>query len=76
MLQILCDYYLPSAIGTENIQDTSADSQDETAGCDVRAVLLLKKIEVSRGYENYRKERMMAGVAKPPIILARDTFSD
>ena len=39
---------------------------------DTRAVLLLKKIELSKGYETYRKERLMQGVAKPPIVLTKD----
>ena len=76
MLQILCDFYLPYAFGSENLEDTRADSQNDMGTCDVRAVLLLKKIELSRGYEAYRKERMMAGVAKPPIVLAKDSFNE
>ena len=32
--------------------------------------MLLKKIELSKGYDIYRRERLMEGVAKPPILLA------
>jgi hypothetical protein len=47
------------------------DSNDSETG-NQRAILLLKKIELSKGYELYRKERLMEGVAKPPILLAHD----
>lgn len=31
--------------------------------------MLLKKIELSMGYEEYRKERLVQGTSKPPILL-------
>jgi hypothetical protein len=36
-----------------------------------RAIALLKKIELSKGYDNYRKNRVMTGTSKPPILLSK-----
>jgi hypothetical protein len=38
-----------------------------------RALALLKKIELSKGYDNYRKNRQMQGIAKPPVIISKTT---
>jgi hypothetical protein len=70
LLQVLCDSYLPLASdASQNDHNLVAMSVEG----DSRAVLMLKKIELSKGYEAYRKERLMAGVAKPPVVLAKNT---
>jgi hypothetical protein len=69
MLQIFADYFLPQAIGSPNKQKGFMDENSSNS----RAIMLLKKIELSKGYELYRRERLMEGVAKPPILLAHDS---
>lgn len=40
-----------------------------------RALALLKKIELSKGYDNYRKNRQMHGISKPPVIISRTSHA-
>ena len=68
MLQIMADVYLTNAIDSPSKEEQRniPDFSDRNN----RAVLLLKKIEMSKGYEQYRIERLLQGTVKPPILLA------
>jgi len=66
-LQVIAELYLPTAIDSPSKQDQ--EGLPDFADSNTRAVLLLKKIELSFGYEGYRKERLVQGTSKPPILL-------
>lgn len=77
LFQVLADFYLPSSLGcavdeSNRVIVTSSQEALLMETPEARAVLLLKKIELSKGYDKYRRERLMCGVAKPPLLLAND----
>jgi len=77
MFQVIADYYLPNTcIGEELLSQTINESLDQSqspVNNKTRALALLKKIELSKGYDNYRKNRQMQGIAKPPVIISKTT---
>lgn len=74
MFQIISDFYMPYSPSGVDVLSKS-QMQDDSASIntsDSRAFAMLRKIELSKGYENYRKQRLIMGVAKPPVMLSRD----
>lgn len=73
MFQIIADIYLPcTTIGEELISQAKIETQGPEVPLEnIRAVALLKKIELSKGYDNYRKNRQMLGISKPPVIISK-----
>jgi|LauGreDrversion4_2_1035121.scaffolds.fasta_scaffold66730_2 hypothetical protein len=74
MFQIISDFYLPfSQSGMDVLSKSQLEEDSATINTsDSRAFAMLRKIELSKGYENYRKQRLIIGVAKPPVLLSRD----
>lgn len=65
-MQIIADFYLQNTdVMSESLFENSTNETSDT-----RALSLLKVIEMSKGYDTYRMERLISGTTKAPLLLS------
>lgn len=66
IMQIIADFYLQNTdVMSESLFENSTNETSDT-----RALSLLKVIEMSKGYDTYRMERLISGTTKAPLLLS------